>query len=158
MNPIIKMNPTAKTVIGLTLIAAVGGLQALMKVEPNWAWIGLLVQVLIGAELAFTVPQKAADLLAKAGIPLAILVFSMTGCANAATGVKDAVIVLNDAICLISTYDADVSATPPLATDAAILDAGQKCGVIPSVAIPLLTAHQAGLEALRAGKMSSPQH
>lgn len=55
----IPMNATLKLVIGLVLIAGVGALNALLKVETAWTWIGTAVQTLTALEFFFTVPAAA---------------------------------------------------------------------------------------------------
>ena len=55
----IPLNPTLKLVIGLVLVAAIGALSALVKVEPAWSWAGTVIQVLTALELFFT-PTSAA--------------------------------------------------------------------------------------------------
>lgn len=55
----IPLNPKFKFVVGLLLVGGVGALQALVKVEPTWTWLGTLVQVLTVGELYFTVPSGA---------------------------------------------------------------------------------------------------
>lgn len=55
----IPISPRIKSIVGLCLVAAVAALQALVKVDPALVWAGGVVQLLIAAELYFTVPTSA---------------------------------------------------------------------------------------------------
>jgi len=61
--------------------------------------------------------------------------------------IQDVTIGVNAVVCLITTYETDISNNE---TDVqAILDAGTKCGVIPTVANQILAAHIAGKQKVK---------
>lgn len=77
-----------KLVLGIILVAAIGALQALSKLEPAWSWAGGVVQLLTMLELYFTVPhtQAVPDKVAQQGFArvglLAMLsLLALIGCA-----------------------------------------------------------------------------
>lgn len=104
----LNINPNIKLVVGLVLVAAVGGLNAVYVAEPMWKWIGSVVGVLGFLETFFTVPSAAAAklrALAVKGAPTAltlavffVLIECKAGAVATPSGVATVACVIDDAI------------------------------------------------------------
>lgn len=67
----LNINPTIKLVIFVSLVAIAGGLNAVAHVEPQWKWIGGVVNVVLLLEAFFTVPTSVAAKLKAAAVKTA---------------------------------------------------------------------------------------
>lgn len=148
----IPINPTAKLVIVVILAGIIAALQALLKLEPTWVWVGGVVQVAMLVEMYFTPPSTTA----KSTVPpivggllfcFALLVAACTP-SQGTTVATVAAPVATTAVCIITTYAVDSSQgkAPP----AIVLDIVGKCGTDALTIAQVLDA-QARAETIASG-------
>ena len=90
----IPINPTVKFWILVVLTGLIAALQALIKLQPAWAWAGAIVQILSAVELYLTVPSGPSDPIKRAAkglAPLVVLCLCLTGCPQAVAVVPPSV-------------------------------------------------------------------
>jgi len=138
---VLNINPTIKLVLGLILVGGIGALQAIAKVEPTWAWVATIVQVLTAVELFLTPapsgPKPPAGPIVGA-LGLLALAVVLCGCPQAAATIPADVVlvecVADDAVAGKPVAQIVTDCGTDLDTVVAILLASKKPSVANSLA------------------------